>query len=140
LAELFAQRGVPQHIRTDNGGEFIANAIERWLKLTEVAALYIAPAAPWENGYAEGSHGRLRDELLRVNEFAGLREARALTQQWNDDYNQHRPHAIRSDTSTHPVLVDVTEALYALTRTELGVWGLTRQANVVLIGPVDGTP
>jgi transposase InsO family protein len=93
LAELFAMRRVPAHIRSDNGPEFIAQAIERWLEQTGVTALYIAPGAPWENGYAESFHGRLRDEFLRVNEFADLREARGMTHAWKEDYNQRRPHS-----------------------------------------------
>jgi transposase InsO family protein len=93
LAELFAMRGVPESIRSDNGPEFVAQAIERWLKQTAVEALYIAPGAPWENGYAESFHSRLRDEFLRVNEFADLREARTMTNAWKEDYNHRRPHS-----------------------------------------------
>jgi transposase InsO family protein len=93
LAELFAMRAVPAHIRSDNGPEFIAQAIERWLEQTAVTALYIAPGAPWENGYAESFHSRLRDEFLRINEFADLREARAMSNAWKEDYNQQRPHS-----------------------------------------------
>jgi putative transposase len=93
LAELFAMRGVPASIRSDNGPEFIAQAIERWLQQTAVEALYIAPGAPWENGYAESFHSRLRDEFLRVNDFTNLREARGMTNAWKEDYNHHRPHS-----------------------------------------------
>jgi transposase InsO family protein len=93
LAELFAMRGVPESIRSDNGPEFVAQAIECWLQQTKVTALYIAPGAPWENGYAESFHSRLRDEFLRVNEFLDLREARMLTKDWKEDYNHRRPHS-----------------------------------------------
>lgn len=93
LAELFAMRGVPGCVRSDNGPEFIATAIERWFEKTGVQSLYIAPGAPWENGYAESFHSRLRDEFLNVHAFADLREARALTNAWQDDYNHHRPHS-----------------------------------------------
>jgi putative transposase len=92
LAELFAMRGVPRHIRSDNGSEFIARAIKRWLAQVKVETLYIAPASPWENGYAESFHSRLRDEFLALEVFESLVAARKLTQAWRDDYNHHRPH------------------------------------------------
>jgi putative transposase len=93
LAELFAMRGVPQHIRSDNGPEFIAQAIGRWLERLEIEALYIEPGAPWENGYAESFHSRLRDELLATEEFENLAAARKLTAAWREDYNHYRPHS-----------------------------------------------
>ena len=93
LAELFTARGVPEHIRSDNGPEFVAQAIQRWLKQVDVEALYIAPGAPWENGYAESFHSKFRDEMLNAEEFADLREARALTRRYREDYNQLRPHS-----------------------------------------------
>jgi transposase InsO family protein len=93
LAELFAMRGVPRAIRSDNGPEFIAQAIQRWLKLVDVQALYIKPGSPWENGYAESFHSKLRDEFLALEEFESLSAARRLTQIWRADYNQTRPHS-----------------------------------------------
>lgn len=93
LAELFAMRGVPGCVRSDNGPEFIATAIERWFAKTGVQSLYIAPGAPWENGYAESFHSRLRDEFLNMQAFADLREARVQTNAWQDDYNHRRPHS-----------------------------------------------
>jgi len=93
LVELFAVRGVPSHIRSDNGPEFIARAIRRHLEQTGVGTLYIEPGAPWENGYAESFHSRLRDELLAREEFASLGEAKALASQWRADYNHRRPHS-----------------------------------------------
>jgi putative transposase len=93
LAELFAMRGVPVHIRSDNGPEFIAQAIQRWLAQLDVEALYIQPGSPWENGYAESFHSRLRDEFLALEEFESLTAARKLTALWRDDYNHHRPHS-----------------------------------------------
>jgi transposase InsO family protein len=93
LAELFAMRGVPQHIRSDNGPEFIAQAIRRWLEQVGVQTLYIAPGSPWENGYAESFHSRLRDEFLAVEEFENVAAARKLTATWKNDYNHHRPHS-----------------------------------------------
>jgi putative transposase len=93
LAELFAMRGVPRSVRSDNGPEFIALAIQGWFEKTGVASLYIEPGAPWENGYAESFHSRLRDEFLSQHEFADLREARLLTAAWREDYNHCRPHS-----------------------------------------------
>ena len=93
LAELFAMRGVPEHIRSDNGPEFIAQAIGRWLGQLEVETLYIEPGAPWENGYAESFHSRFRDELLATEAFENLLAARKLSAAWRDDYNHYRPHS-----------------------------------------------
>ncbi len=76
LAELFAMRGVPKHIRSDNGPEFIANELRTWLDRVGVSTLSIEPGSPWENGYAESFHSRFRDECLALD---GLRDARAIT-------------------------------------------------------------
>jgi putative transposase len=93
LAELFAMRGVPGAIRSDNGPEFVAVAIQRWLKQVDVETLYIAPGSPWENGYAESFHSRLRDEFLSTEVFETLTAARKLSTAWKEDYNHHRPHS-----------------------------------------------
>jgi len=93
LVDLFAIRGVPRHIRSDNGPEFIAKALRRWLKAADVGPLYIEPGAPWQNGYAESFFSRLRDELLAREEFETLSEAKHLSAAWQSDYNHHRPHS-----------------------------------------------
>lgn len=93
LVGAFRVRGVPKHIRSDNGGEFIARAITRLAEITGVEMLYIAPGSPWENGYAESFHGRLRDELLNAEVFADVREARSLAASWRYEYNHRRPHS-----------------------------------------------
>lgn len=93
LIDLFASRGVPEHIRSDNGGEFIARTIRRLADLTGVEHLYIAPASPWENGFAESFHGRLRDELLNAEVFIDVPDAKALARKWRNEYNHHRPHS-----------------------------------------------
>lgn len=93
LIDLFTTRGVPRHIRSDNGGEFIARTIGRLASLTGVEHLYIAPASPWENGYAESFHGRLRDELLNREVFLDVRDAKALAAKWRYEYNHRRPHS-----------------------------------------------
>lgn len=93
LAELFSMRGVPKHIRSDNGPEFVAAAIGVWLEQVQIEALYIKPGSPWENGYAESFHSRFRDEFLALEEFESLAMARGLTAKWKVDYNDHRPHS-----------------------------------------------
>jgi len=93
LSELMAIRGVPRHVRCDNGPEFIAQALRHWLELSGVTTLYIEPASPWQNGYAESFHSRLRDELLNTEVFERLKEAKELATAWRLDYNHHRPHS-----------------------------------------------
>lgn len=93
LARLFVERGKPGHIRSDNGPEFIARAVRRWLTDRAVEVLYIAPASPWENGYAESFHGKVRDEFLAAEEFGSLREAAAMGSEWRRSYNHDRPHS-----------------------------------------------
>jgi transposase InsO family protein len=93
LAKAVQHRGWPGHIRSDNGPEFIAAAIRRWLEDAGVQTWYIAPGAPWENGYAESFHSRLRDELLNAELFTSLREAQLLAKEWRQDYNHQRPHS-----------------------------------------------
>ena len=93
LAELFAMRGVPEAIRSDNGPEFVAHAIQGWLSRLNIQSLYVAPGSPWENGYAESFHSRFVDEFLNQEEFDSLRSARPLTHLWRDDYNHQRPHS-----------------------------------------------
>lgn len=93
LAELFAIRGVPKYIRSDNGPEFAADAVRRWLQQVDVESLYIEPGSPWENGYAESFFSKLRDEFLALEYFDSLSEARKLTKAWRDDYNHRRPHS-----------------------------------------------
>lgn len=93
LSELFAMRGVPAHIRSDNGPEFIARAIQEWTQRLSIETLYIEPGSPWENGFAESFHSRFRDEFLATEVFENLSAARKLTAAWKDDYNHHRPHS-----------------------------------------------
>jgi len=93
LIELVSVRGVPGHVRSDNGPEFVAEAIRAWLEVAKVKTLYIEPGSPWENGYAESFNGKLRDELLNVELFTSLNEARVLGVNWRLDYNHRRPHS-----------------------------------------------
>ena len=92
VMNLFCTRGVPGHIRSDNGPEFIAKALREWLGRTPVDTLYVEAGAPWENGYAEAFHSRLRDEFLNAEVFATVGEAKVLGEMWRSDYNERRPH------------------------------------------------
>ena len=93
LSTAVLRRGAPRHIRSDNGPEFIAAALRHYLEIAKVGTLYVAPAAPWENGFVESFHGRLRDELLNAELFADLREAKFLAARWQEQYNHRRPHS-----------------------------------------------
>lgn len=93
LAELFIVRGVPRHIRSDNGPEFIAGAIRSYLGKAKVGTLYIERGAPWENGCAESFNGRVRDELLNTEEFLDLTDAKGHGARWRNEYNHRRPHS-----------------------------------------------
>jgi len=93
LSDLMLLRGAPGHIRSDNGPEFIAQAIGSFLDQTGVATLYIEPGAPWQNGYAESFNSRFRAELLSQESFADLAEARQASAWWKNHYNHRRPHS-----------------------------------------------
>jgi transposase InsO family protein len=93
LEELFVLRGVPDYIRSDNGPEFTATAVRKWLSRIGVKTLFIEPGSPWENGYNESFNGKLRDELLNGEIFDTLYEAKVLIERWRREYNTHRPHS-----------------------------------------------
>jgi putative transposase len=93
LFNLFIFRGIPEHIRSDNGPEFTARAVRKWLNRLGVKTLFIEPGSPWENGYIESFNGKLRDELLDREIFTTLEEAGVLIEQWRREYNQVRPHS-----------------------------------------------
>jgi putative transposase len=93
LSDLFILRGVPGHIRSDNGPEFVAKAVQDWITAVGAKTAYIAPGSPWENGYIESFNARLRDELLDGEIFYTLREAQIIIESWRRHYNGVRPHA-----------------------------------------------
>jgi putative transposase len=93
LQYLFAVRGAPQHIRSDNGPEFVAKAVCRWLEKANVKTLFVAKGSPWENGYVESFNGTLRDELLNGEIFLSMEEVRWVIDRWRLDYNHHRIHS-----------------------------------------------
>ena len=94
IIEIAIERyGAPKHIRSDNGPEFIAYAVQDWLKELEIEILYIKPGSPWENAYIESFHDKLRDELLNREIFGTLREAQVILDSWRCEYNEERPHS-----------------------------------------------
>ncbi len=93
LAPLFAERGAPQFIRSDNGPEFIARAIRDWLPRSGVRTLYIAPGAPWGNAYSESFNSRLRDDLLNRELFTSVLETKVITEDDRQEYNHRGPHS-----------------------------------------------
>jgi len=92
LADLFILRGIPGHIRSDNGSEFIATAVKDWITAVGAKTAYIERGSPWENGYIESFNGKLR-ELLNGEIFYSLREAQIVIEQWRRHYNTTRPHS-----------------------------------------------
>lgn len=93
LADLFLKHGIPKHIRSDNGPEFIAKKLVTWMKSLEVQPLFIQPGSPWENGYCESFNGKMRYELLDGEIFYSLLEAKIIIERWRVHYNTKRPHS-----------------------------------------------
>jgi transposase InsO family protein len=93
LARVIGRRGAPTRIRSDNGSEFICEALAGWLPGKGAQPIPVAPASPWENGYIESFHSRLRDEFLERAEFEDVAEARAKGSWYRREYNAVRPHS-----------------------------------------------
>ncbi len=93
LEYLFMVRGMPKFIRSDNGPEFVAAAIRKWLRQKQIGTLHIAPGSPWENGYIESFNGKLRDDVLDREVFYSMKEAKVIVENWRLEYNNHRPHS-----------------------------------------------
>ena len=93
LTDLFILRGVPAFIRSDNGPEFVAEVVQKWIKAVGAKTAYIVPGSPWENGYCESFNGRFEDELLNGEIFYSLKEAQIIIEQWRRNYNTKRPHS-----------------------------------------------
>jgi transposase InsO family protein len=93
LSDLFILRGVPRFIRSDNGPEFIAEDVRKWIAAVGAKTAFIEPGSPWENGYCESFNGRMRDELLNGEIFYSLREAQIIIEEWRRHYNTKRPHS-----------------------------------------------
>ncbi len=93
LTDLFIMRGPPAYVRSDNGPEFVAEAVRRWIAAVGAQTAFIEPGSPWENGYIESFNARLRDELLDGDIFYTLKEAQVVIEQWRHHYNTIRPHS-----------------------------------------------
>jgi len=111
LSDLFIRRGTPDYIRSDNGPEFTANKVREWLGRVAVKTLFIEPGSPWENGYIESFNGKQRDELLNLEIFDTLLEAKVLIERWRIDYNTIRPHSSLGNVPPAP------EAFHPCSRT-----------------------
>jgi putative transposase len=93
LADVMVMKGVPEHIRSDNGPEFMAKDLRQWLADMGAKTLYIEPGSPWENGYCESFNSKLRDEFLNSEIFYSMKELRVLAERWRRHYNTVRPHS-----------------------------------------------
>jgi transposase InsO family protein len=105
LSDLFILRGVPNHVRSDNGPEFVARSVQAWIAAVGAKTASIAPGSPWENGYVEAFNARLRDELLDGEIFYSLREAQIVIESWRRHYNAVRPHASLGDRPPAPEVI-----------------------------------
>ena len=93
LQQAIEQHGAPEHLRSDNGSEFIALIVQRWLKANQIKTIYIEPGSPWQNGFVESFHGRFRDECLNREQLWTLTEARVVVGDYRRKYNEIRPHS-----------------------------------------------
>jgi putative transposase len=107
LARLFWSRGIPDHIRSDNGPEFTAERVRKWLPRLGVKTLFIEKGSPWENGFIESFNGKMRDELLNREIFYTLKEAQVLIEEWRQYYNHKRPHSSLNYRPPAPVTIMV---------------------------------
>lgn len=116
MSQIMTTRGCPEYIRSDNGPEFIAEELRKWLSEIEVSTAYIEPGSPWENGYCESINSRMRDEFLNGEIFGNLREAEILTDRWVNFYNTIRPHSSlhgRAPQTIVPKMADTNQAISA---------------------------
>jgi putative transposase len=111
LSDLFILRGVPEHVRSDNGPEFVAKAVQQWIATVGAKTAYVMPGSPWENGFIESFNARLHDELLDGAIFYSLKETRIVIESWRHHNNTVRPHGSLGYKS--PALEVVVRALAA---------------------------
>ena len=117
LERLMTLHGAPKHVRSDNGPEFVARAVRAYLVQNDVKSLFIEPGAPWQNGYAESFHARLRDECLNLELFASTLEAQVVIEKWRKHYNDERPHGALDYRTPSQALSQQPEALQEQTLT-----------------------
>jgi putative transposase len=106
MADTMIVRGIPEHIRSDNGPEMTAKIVRKWLASVGSKTLYIEPGSPWENGYCESFNGKLRDECLNQEIYYSLREAQIVIKQWRQHYNTKRPHSALGYRPPAPQAID----------------------------------
>lgn len=104
LERLMTIHGAPGFVRSDNGPEFVAEAVRSYLAASGVETLFIEPGSPWQNGYSESFNARFRDEFLNLEVFTSLVEAQVLTHRWREEYNEQRPHGALSYRTPREVL------------------------------------
>ena len=115
LERLITEYGPPSFLRADNGPELIANALRDWCRFSRIGISYIEPGSPWENPYVESFNGRVRDELLNIEEFGSLLEAQVVVEAWRIEYNTYRPHgSLRGLTPAEVRAAWITEPQPAL--------------------------
>jgi hypothetical protein len=107
LADVMVMKGVPEHLRSDNGPEFVARVLRKWLAGTGAKTAYIEPGSPWENGYCESFNSKLRDEFLNGETFYSMKEIRVLAERWRVHYNTVRPHSSRGYRPPAPEAVSI---------------------------------
>ena len=110
LERLITLHGAPSFIRCDNGPEFIAQATRRFLIEAKTQTLFVDPGSPWQNGYCESFNSRFRDELLNLETFTSMFEARVLSERWRREYNERRPHGALAYRTPRDVLAEALEA------------------------------
>ena len=93
LADAMIEHGIPEYIRSDNGPEFVATQLRKWLVKSGAKTLYIEPGSPWENGYCESFNSKIRDEFLNGEIFYSIKEVKVLTERWRVYFNTERPHS-----------------------------------------------
>ena len=113
--------GAPEHIRSDNGSEFIATELQRWLAEEKIKTIYIEPGSPWQNGFVESFHGRLRDECLNREQIWTLSEARVVIEDYRNHYNQRRPHSKLAYQSPAKYAANLYPSLAAVSPAEPGL-------------------
>ena len=139
LTDLFILRGIPGYIRSDNGPEFVAEAVRRWIAAVGARTAFIEPGSPWENGYIESFNARLRDELLNGEIFFTLKEAQVLIESWRCHYNVARPHSSLGYRPPAPeTIVMPSWPPGSLRSAGHPAWPGNPQCTNIQLGPVDG--
>ena len=138
--DLMVQRGVPEHLRSDNGPEFTARAVRLWLQGVGATTLFITPGSPWENGYVESFNGKLRDKLLNRELFATLWEVQVLTEQWRHEYNHQRPHSALGYRPPAPETILTSSAPSALSVSHVLWYNYWGQVTWPRPPPASATP